>query len=89
MLKPKILLLFAAVSSIFALGLVLIFNTTSAEVLDHSLHRSTHQALLKQMMYAISGGILAFGIWRAGYRNILKYSPVLLGFFTFLLILRV
>jgi len=38
-------------------------------------------------MYAVSGCVLAFGIWFIGYRKFLKISPALLFFFTFLLIL--
>jgi cell division protein FtsW len=72
---------------IFAVGLVMVFNTTSAEVLDRSLDRSTHQALIKQILYALVGGIGALGIWFVGYQNLLKLSGPLLAFFTFLLVL--
>lgn len=87
--------------SIFALGLVMIFSTTSADILDHelysgpnsnfavegSLDKSTHQALLKQVYYAFAGLVLAWIVIKFGYRNILKYSAPLLAFFTFLLLL--
>jgi cell division protein FtsW len=69
------------------MGLVMIFNTSSAEVLDHALSRSTHQALFRQILYACSGLILAAGIWRIGYHRIIVYSPYLLLFFCFLLVL--
>ncbi len=65
----------------------MIFNTTSAEVLDHALDRSTHQALLRQLLYALMGLGLAGGAWWVGYRRLLQWSPFLLGLFTFLLIL--
>ena len=45
-------LLLVAVFLLFSMGILMVFNTTAAEVLDRSLDRSTHQAFLKQMVYA-------------------------------------
>lgn len=75
------------VSSIFVMGLVMIFNTTSAEVLDHSLAKSTHQALLKQILYGSGGLLLAGIIWSIGYQRVLSMSPYLLVLFCLLLVL--
>jgi cell division protein FtsW len=72
---------------LFAFGLIMIFDTTSAEVLDRFLDRDTHHALIKQLLYAVVGGIGAIGIWFVGYQNLLKLSGPLLIAFTFLLIL--
>ena len=73
---------------LFAFGLTMIFNTTSAEVLDRFLDRSTHHALIKQILYAIVGGLVAsIGVWFIGYQNLIKLSgPLLIGF-TVLLVL--
>jgi cell division protein FtsW len=76
-----------SVTCIFALGLVMIFNTTSAEVLDHALNKSTHQALFKQLLYACVGMGLAGLVWKVGYHTLLRWSPYLLGCLTILLIL--
>lgn len=81
------LLLFLCVSSIFVMGLLMIFNTTSAEVLDLALAKSTHQALFKQIFYACLGLILAGGAWNVGYRRLISISPFLLAFFCLLLVL--
>lgn len=81
------LLLLLCISAIFVMGLILIFNTTSAEVLDLALTRSTHQALFKQIFYACIGLILAAGVWKLGYRRIIAWSPYLLIFFCVLLVL--
>lgn len=83
--QTKLLLFVVSLFIIFAMGLVMIFNTTSAEVLDHALQRSTHQALTRQLFYALTGITFAFGMWWMGYKRLLKWSPVLLCFFTFLL----
>lgn len=80
-------LLLLCVNTIFVMGLVMIFNTTSAEILDHALTRSTHQALFKQILYACIGFVLSAGIWKIGYRRVLAWSPYLLAFFCFLLVL--
>ena len=79
--------LLVCVALIFALGLVMIFGTSSAEVLNLSLDRSLYQALFKQLIYAVLGvGFTAF-LWYIGYRDLLRLSLPLLCFFSFLLVL--
>lgn len=85
--KFAIRILVLTASVIFLLGLVMIFSTTSAEVLDHDLDKSTRQALLKQIYYAFGGLLLAWGVIKVGYKNLLRYSTPLLIFFSFLLLL--
>ncbi len=80
-------LLFLSVVLLFAMGLVMVFNTTSAEVLDRFLDRSTHHALIKQLLYALVGGVGCVGLWFLGYQNLIKLSGPLLGVATCLLIL--
>ncbi|MBY0528870.1 MAG: putative lipid II flippase FtsW [Rhabdochlamydiaceae bacterium] len=80
-------LLLLSVVWIFAMGLVMIFNTTSAEVLDRFLDRSTHHALIKQLLYALVGGLGALGVWFLGYQNLIKLSGPLLIAATILLVL--
>lgn len=75
------------VACLFAFGLIMIFNTTSAEVLDRFLERSTHHALIKQMLYALVGCAMAVCIWFVGYQNLVKLSGPLLMGSTLLLIL--
>lgn len=81
------LLLLLCVTLIFMMGLLMIFNTTSAEVLDHSLSKSTHQALLRQIVYALLGSCMAASVWAIGYKRFLAWSPWLLALFTFFLVL--
>src|SRR5262245_45151062 len=70
-----------------AMGLIMVFNITAAEVLDRSLDRSTHHALIKQILYAGLGAIGAWGLWVLGYETVLKLSGFFLSFFTLLLVL--
>jgi len=81
------LILLITVTAIFAVGLIMIFSTTSAEVLDHDLDKSTHSSLVRQMLYALAGSVISAIVFKCGYKNIIKWSPVLLAFFTFLLVL--
>lgn len=81
------IILIVSVFFLFAMGLVMIFSTTSAEVLDHDLERSTHQALFKQIVFAILGMALVFSIWKFGYQTILNLSPQILFVFCILLLL--
>lgn len=85
-LVNRFLLIFCT-CCIFAIGLVMIFSTTSAEVLDHGLGRSPYQAVLRQFCYAIGGLILACIVYKIGYHKVISYSPHLLVVFTLLLVL--
>lgn len=80
------LLIFVA-SVIFLLGIVMIFSTTSADILDHEIERGTHQALYKQVLYAGGGLLIGWIVYKAGYQNLLIYSQPLLVFFSILLVL--
>lgn len=73
--------------SLFMMGLVMIFNTSSAEIIDLNLDRGTHGALLKQLLYAALGGGLGITLYRLGYQSFIQLSPLLLAFFTLLLVL--
>lgn len=69
------------------MGLVMIFSTTSAEVLDHDLDKSLYHSLVRQIFYALVGVAMGYGVWRMGYKDLLKASPLLLAIFTVMLIL--
>lgn len=86
MSKNSLLLLISTLI-LFSLGVVMIFNTTAAEILDRSLSVSTHQALLKQLLYGGVALLFGAGIWRVGYRNVLQISPLFLLIITFFLLL--
>lgn len=69
------------------MGLLMIFSTTSAEVLDHDLSRSTHQAILRQLIYAFLGIMGALFIQKVGYQKLLQNSGPILAFFSLLLVM--
>ncbi len=75
------------IGCILAFGLLMIFSTTSAEVLDNLSGRSPHHAILKQSWYAFGGIGFGFCLYRIGYSRLLSWSPLLLSIFIFLLIL--
>lgn len=72
---------------IFAIGLIMIFSTTSAEVLDHDLDKSTHQAFFRQIYNMLLGLAIALSVRKVGYRRLIDWSPRLLAFFSLLLVL--
>ncbi|BAE80923.1 cell division related rod shape-determining membrane protein [Chlamydia felis Fe/C-56] len=63
---------------IFSLGLVMVFDTSSAEILDRSLSCSTHKALIRQVTYLLLGLGLSSLVYMTGWRDFLKMSPALL-----------
>ena len=79
--------LIVVTSMIFSLGLVMIFNTTSAEILDLDLDRSHHLAIVRQLVYAALGAFLAVLVGRVGVRRFIRYSPFVLFILTFFLAL--
>jgi cell division protein FtsW len=72
------LLILICVTLIFALGLIMVFNTSSAEILDRSLDRSIHQAFVRQIVYAFLGIVGALLVWRVGYAHFVRFAPLLL-----------
>ena len=74
-------LLIIAVTLVFSIGLVMIFNTSSAEVLDMALERGTHEALIRQILYACLGCIVGCLVWGLGFEALLKMSSLLIVFF--------
>jgi cell division protein FtsW len=74
-------------SILFALGLVMVFNTSSAEILDLDLDRNTHLAIFKQVATALIGCLLAYGVGKAGLRRFIRISPFCLLALTALLFL--
>ncbi len=72
---------------LFSMGVLMVFNTTAAEVLDRTLDRSTHEAFLKQIAYAVIALGFAIGVFFLGYQNVLRLSGVFLLLGTVFLVL--
>lgn len=79
--------LLTVASAILLIGLLMIFSTTSAGILDHDLDKNTRQPFLKQIYYGLAGLLLSVALFKIGYKKLLSSAPYLLAFFTFLLIL--
>ena len=77
-MNKSILLLIVCSLVIFSIGLLMVFNTTSAEVLNRSLEINTHFALFKQLIYGLIGIAIGFFVWYLGYLKIIEFSPYLL-----------
>ncbi len=80
-------LLIICVAFIFAAGVLMIFSTTSAEALELDLQHNSHQAIIRQLYYAMAGVALATFVYNLGYHRILQWSPQLFALFTIFLIL--
>ena len=64
----------SSVALLFALGLVMVFNTTSAEVLDRRLAIGTHYALVRQILSGCISVIGGLTVWFFGYRRVFSWS---------------
>lgn len=80
------LLLILIVVLLFSLGLLMVFNTSSAEVMDRALAISTHRALYRQLFYLLIGLSLSFFLFRCGIEQLLAWRRPLLFFLLLLLL---
>ncbi|MBN1914882.1 MAG: cell division protein FtsW [Parachlamydiales bacterium] len=85
-MKRYSIIILISVLIIYAMGLIMVFNTTSAEAIDKSLSE-IHLPLFRQLLYGIVGVILGTICWKYGYHNLLRISPFLYFFTVFLLLL--
>lgn len=65
----------------------MVFDTSSAEVLDRALSCSTHKALIRQITYLGLGLGIASFVYILGWKDFLKMSPMLLIFVGITLVL--
>lgn len=79
--------LIVSAALLFSIGLLMVFNTTAAEIIDRSLTTSTHAALFKQIGYSVFGVIGGLLLYRWGHENLIRYSFPLLICGTVLLLL--
>jgi len=79
--------LLLATSILYTLGLVMIFNTSSAEAIDLLLDTKTHHALIKQLFYGLFGVSLAYCAYRVGYKKLFQLTPFAYGIVIFFLLL--
>ncbi len=70
-IRPATLVGFAAILLVIW-GLLTVFNTSSAEIIDRAQARSTHAALLKQGGYALLGLLAASAAWWIGLEPWMK-----------------
>lgn len=87
LLKRNEIFLLTALFCIYLIGLVMIFDTSSAEVLDLHLTKHTYTSLAKQIAYGCIGFLLGYLLYRVGPKKLLEQSKYLLIAFSFLLIL--
>ena len=70
--------LLAVASIIFMLGIIMVFNASSATALEQHVFHKRHYAMVRQLFNLIVGLIVCYGFWKIGYYELLKLSPILL-----------
>ncbi|MEN9655029.1 MAG: Stage sporulation protein [Chlamydiota bacterium] len=71
---------------LFVIGLLMVFNTTSAEMIDRAQTSGHHAPLLKQMAYGCIGIVGGLCLYRIGYQRVIALSWPLLILVTILLV---
>ncbi|MEA2719644.1 MAG: cell division protein FtsW, partial [Candidatus Eremiobacteraeota bacterium] len=74
-LKPPDALLLGSVAFLVALGLVMVFSSSSA--IAYSYHHDTAYYLKRQVVYLIVGLVLAYAAYRIDYRKLRTIAPAL------------
>ena len=69
------------------MGLLMVFNTTAAEIIDRGLAMSTRAILVKQLVYGVIGVVLGLFVYWQGYQRWLSWSIPLVLVCTALLVL--
>ena len=87
MSRAVLLCLIIPIAILFSFGLLMIFNTSAAQIIDRSLALDPRSIFFKQFLYGITGLLIGILIFRIGYEAILKYSMPALVAVTVLLAL--
>lgn len=70
--------LLAVTSIIFMLGVIMVFNASSASALEQHAFHKRHYALLRQLMNFIVGLMICYVFWKVGYYELIRLSPILM-----------
>ena len=70
--------LLLCVICLFAIGLIMVFDTTAAEAIDRLSPELSHAAFYRQILYAFIGLICGSICYRMGYHQVLRVAPILL-----------
>ncbi len=79
--------LIVVTSLLFSFGLLMIFNTTSAELIDRGITGNMHGVFQKQFLYGGVGVLLGSLAYRVGYLRLIRWSGPLLLLMTVVLVL--
>ncbi|MEM7175174.1 MAG: putative peptidoglycan glycosyltransferase FtsW [Chlamydiota bacterium] len=72
-MRTSVFILLAAICILFAIGLIMVFNTTSAEILDRHLEVSTHRSLIRQLIAGCVSLMAGLVVWFFGYQRIFPW----------------
>lgn len=86
-MKSAVISLILSVALLISIGLLMVFNTTAAEIIDRSLDLNIHAALYKQFLHGVAGLVLGLIVYRLGYERCLRWSVPILAGITLLLVL--
>lgn len=73
-------LLLLSIASLFLLGLLMVFGTTSGELLDVHSSRNPHVPLIKQLLSGLFSLILVWFVIKIGYEKLFRMMPALFFF---------
>ena len=79
--------LFAFVTLLFAIGILMVFDTTSAEVIDRNINVSTRHAFYRQLICGFFSILVGLLVYFLGIHKMLTLSPYLFYVLTLCLIL--
>lgn len=72
---------------LFMIGVIMVFNASSADAIDKNQLGRSHYALIRQLFNFVIGLIICFAFWKIGYRELIKMSPLLMVLLSLCLLL--
>ena len=80
-------LLFVTIVTIFLIGVIMVFNTTSAEMIDRGSEIQSYLSMGKQIAFCFFGLFVGYLIYLFGYERLIEYAYSLFAISIFLLLL--
>lgn len=68
--------LLVCIALLFSIGLLMVFNTTSAEVIESFDQKKIHYCFIKQIIHALAGVALSYFVYTRDLEKFIRYTPI-------------
>lgn len=79
--------LLAVTAVVFMMGIIMVFNASSADALEHHAFHKRHLAVIRQLLNFFVGLVICYAFWKIGYYDLIRLSPILMVLISITLLL--